>query len=411
MTSSENLHSIYTMDLVIIGGGIAGLWLLNHLSALGYSCVLLEADQLGAGQSIASQGIIHGGLKYALRGEITNAAESISAMPQRWRDSLDGNDPVDLSGCELLSENYFMWSEGSLRSRLKAFLGSKSLSGRVDRVADGDFPQTMTDAKGLGALYQLPDFVIDTRALIHTLSARLHDRVFKVLPANTEFSRWDDGQPRELLINHGEASISLRAKRFLLTAGEGNQTLMQRFQIDGPQMQTRPLNMVVVRKPGLPELFVHCVGDDFSLTPRLTITSHACENGETAWYLGGELAEDGVQKSDEEQFARAQTLLAEQFPWVDLDGAKWGCLRINRAEGREEGRHRPDQAFLRSDNEFMIAWPTKFTLSPALADAVAQELVNQRIDPSISSGLDALADLLPGPEIAQPPWETLFAND
>ena len=29
------------LDLIIIGGGVAGLWTLNHLNALGYNAVLL----------------------------------------------------------------------------------------------------------------------------------------------------------------------------------------------------------------------------------------------------------------------------------------------------------------------------------------------------------------------------------
>ena len=48
--------------IIIIGGGIAGLWMLNRLRAEGYDVMLLEKNQLGAGQTIASQGMIHGGI-------------------------------------------------------------------------------------------------------------------------------------------------------------------------------------------------------------------------------------------------------------------------------------------------------------------------------------------------------------
>ena len=56
------------VDTVIAGGGIAGLWLLNVLRSKGYSAVLLEAGSLGGAQTLSSQGIIHGGMKYALGG-------------------------------------------------------------------------------------------------------------------------------------------------------------------------------------------------------------------------------------------------------------------------------------------------------------------------------------------------------
>ena len=53
-------------DILILGGGIAGLWLINRLNAAGYQCLLLESHTLGGDQTLASQGIIHGWLKYAL---------------------------------------------------------------------------------------------------------------------------------------------------------------------------------------------------------------------------------------------------------------------------------------------------------------------------------------------------------
>ena len=83
-------------DIVIFGGGIAGLWLINRLNAAGYQCLLLESATLGGDQTLASQGIIHGGLKYALGGNLSNESEAISAMPDRWRAAMAGTDPVDL---------------------------------------------------------------------------------------------------------------------------------------------------------------------------------------------------------------------------------------------------------------------------------------------------------------------------
>ena len=91
------------LDAIIIGGGIAGLWLLNRLTSDGYGCVLLEADELGCGQTLASQGMIHGGIKYALGGALTGASEAIADMPDRWRAALAGEGPVDLSGLEVLA--------------------------------------------------------------------------------------------------------------------------------------------------------------------------------------------------------------------------------------------------------------------------------------------------------------------
>ena len=72
------------VDVLIVGGGIAGLWLLAELRAKGYQ-VILASDELGKGQTIASQGIIHGGTKYALSGKLTGATLAIGDMPRLWR--------------------------------------------------------------------------------------------------------------------------------------------------------------------------------------------------------------------------------------------------------------------------------------------------------------------------------------
>ena len=43
------------LDVVIFGGGIAGLWALDELTDRGYRAALLEAGKLGQGQTTAAQ--------------------------------------------------------------------------------------------------------------------------------------------------------------------------------------------------------------------------------------------------------------------------------------------------------------------------------------------------------------------
>lgn len=98
----QHLHT----DIAIIGGGIAGLWCLNQLRGQGYSAILFEQEALGSHQTIGSQGMIHGGVKYALAGAWSGSSETISAMPAAWRQGLAGKGKVDLSGCRVLSEDF-----------------------------------------------------------------------------------------------------------------------------------------------------------------------------------------------------------------------------------------------------------------------------------------------------------------
>ncbi|MBT8429591.1 MAG: FAD-dependent oxidoreductase, partial [Gammaproteobacteria bacterium] len=67
----------HKLDIAIFGGGIAGLWTLARLRQAGYRVALFERLAIGGIQSIASQGIIHGGTKYALTGKLTGSAMAI----------------------------------------------------------------------------------------------------------------------------------------------------------------------------------------------------------------------------------------------------------------------------------------------------------------------------------------------
>src|SRR5258708_22259578 len=106
------------LDVLIFGGGAAGLWLLDRLSRRGDRVLLMEARQLGRGQTIASQGIIHGGLKYTLHGLLTSAAREIRDMPGIWRQCLARARTPDLRHTRLRAPACHLWRSDSLRSRL-----------------------------------------------------------------------------------------------------------------------------------------------------------------------------------------------------------------------------------------------------------------------------------------------------
>src|SRR5258708_11558635 len=112
------------IDVLIFGGGAAGLWLLDELARRGDRVLLLEAGRLGQGQTVGSQGIIHGGLKYTLQGLLTPAAREIREMPEVWRQALAGTRAPDLRQTRLRSNVCHLWRSGSLRSRM-GMLGAK----------------------------------------------------------------------------------------------------------------------------------------------------------------------------------------------------------------------------------------------------------------------------------------------
>lgn len=88
------------LDVAIVGGGVAGLWIFQRLLRLGYRCEVFDNAPLGTGQSIAAQGIIHSGLKYGVSGLFK---PTLRAMPERWTRCMMGSSEVDLTGLRVLA--------------------------------------------------------------------------------------------------------------------------------------------------------------------------------------------------------------------------------------------------------------------------------------------------------------------
>ncbi len=385
-------------DIVILGGGVAGLWLLNRLRAAGYATVLLERGALGQGQSIASQGMIHGGMKYALGGTLTGASESISDMPAHWQRCLRGEGDVDLRGTTVLSEAYYMWPRNSVRSRLNAFFGSKAVRGKVDAVPEAQWPDFF---KGhiKGPLYRLQDLVLDVPSLLGTLAARQRAHIYRIDWSRTRVDHDATGKIQGIVLENG---TTLKARLYISTGGEGSEDLLRTLAPPKIDMQKRPLQMVVVHHTHPHPVYVHCVSDQLTATPEVTVTTHRCRDGRVAWYLGGELAETGATIGQTEQIALSKQKLKELFPWCELKDAQWHSFYINRAEAAQPGGKRPDHATVLQGGNVLFCWPTKLTLAPNLASQVLATLNELKLQPGTTNDTPLG---LPFPALATPPWE------
>jgi hypothetical protein len=133
------------------------------------------------------------------------------------------------------------------------------------------------------------------------------------------------------------------------------------------------------------------------VNPRITITSHTDHDNNIVWYLGGQLAEEGVNRTDSEQIEKARQEVAALIPWQKLEGMQWATLDINRAEVQYADGHRPDTFFAGEQGDIITAWPTKLALAPMLAQQVL-ELVS-----GIGKTTSELPDW-PAPPLAEYPW-------
>lgn len=394
------------LDLAIIGGGVAGLWLANRAKSAGFSVALFEAKTLGSDQTIASQGMIHGGMKYTLAGALTGASEAIAEMPKHWRACLCGEGDVDLRHTRILSDHFFMWSGDDLGSKLTGFLASKITRGRVEPVHPDRRPPLLRHPLFTGSLYRLEDLVIDAPSLIANLAHNIEGHCFQIDWQQSQLKKNTAGIV-SLRIDTPEQQLDIHAQQFIFTAGKGNAGLLAQLGLESPAMQLRPLQQVMVKHHHPFDFYGHCLGHE--TTPRLTISSHRLPDGTPVWYLGGSLAEKGANMAPEELIELAKQELGELIPWMNLDDSSWATLPIERAEPLQPGLIRPDNAFVTPANgaaNLLVGWPTKLTLAPNLANQALGLLVDARITPSTNN--INLHDYLAYAELAKTPWEQAF---
>jgi hypothetical protein len=257
---------------------------------------------------------------------------------------------------------------------------------------------------------------LDVPSLIEQLSNNYREHIRKIDWQQSRLIKNDEGGIQSLVID-GSPDIEIQAQRYIVTSGSGARKLLKESalaQSNPIEMQLRPLQMTVVKHRISDPIYAHCVADQLTTTPEVTLTSHRCKDGDWAWYLGGELAEAGANRSEAEQIMAAKQKIAELFPWCNLDSAQWHSFFINRAEAKQKDGRRPENASLLAHDNLFVCWPSKLTLAPALANDVTALLQKSKICPSLRDSAEkenSLSPLscLPFPGIATTPWDMMSA--
>lgn len=305
---------------------------------------------------------------------------------------------LDLRNVHVLSDHQLLWSTGQLSSNISSFFASKLLRSRIRKLDPSHFPTLLQNPKFKGHVYRLSEIVLDPASLLKTLADPIQKCLLKTHTPEYQAIH-DPNNPQnivELQLPYPDQQLIIKAKRFVLTAGQGNQSL------SSEPMQKRPLHMVVMKAKNLSPLYAHCIGS--GSTPRMTITTHTTQDGSYVWYLGGDLAESGTQRTQEEQVAFAKKEVQTLFPWFDTQDIEWFSFFIDRAEPKQKDGKRPETAFIEQKGNVITAWPTKLALSPILSDSVVEQLQRDNIQPSTKSSEEILAKF-PKPSVAKPMWE------
>ncbi len=378
---------------------MAGLWARAALAGRGYSVALLERASLGADQSLASQGIIHAGIKYALTGKASRASRALAEAAAIWRPCLDGRREPDLSRVSVLAERMHLWTTARKRSKLAAWGASIAMRSGVRKLSATERAEALGGAPESVDLYEVDEPVIDPAELLAGLLTAGTGPCAQIMsePGPT-FETLDNGSTLVSTTLRGEERVEILAGRVLFCAGAGNESLLRAIGRDPEALaQRRPLHMVLVRDAPI-ELHGHCI--QRSDVPRLTITTSRC-GSERVWLIGGDLAERGVERDRDEQIAAAKRELSEVLGWLDVSRCGFDTFRIDRAEGRTHDASRPDLPVILDLGGVISVWPTKLALAPLAAERVVELIEASGLERAPGAGLTGVLE----PVVGTRPWE------
>ncbi|MBP9721740.1 MAG: FAD-dependent oxidoreductase [Gammaproteobacteria bacterium] len=404
-------------DIAIIGGGIAGLMLQARLNNLGYSTVLLEQTALGSGQTLKAQGIIHGGIKYALLGQLTQSARAISLQPKIWSSYLTNNplsnNHLNLAATKILSTHHDLWNNGNLKNQLKQMLMQKTLSSQGEKLDchNPNYPNIFKNKQFRGSIYQINETVIDMSSLIFNLAQLNQNKIIKIDQDSLKIDlNKSDKYLNYLTFTQDNRACIIKAQQYVFTSGQNNSEILDLIP-ELPKMQLRPLHMVLAKFPEPNILYGHYIGS--SMLPELTVTthyshySHYSHDNNTIWYLGGKIAETGINLTQDEQIKQAKSTISKIFPWLDISHWQWSSFFIDRAEPLQPDGSRPDQACFSACNNTIVAWPIKMALAPMLCDKIINYFEQNNIT-NIQEQINSKNYNLQAPLIAKPIWDELI---
>jgi glycine/D-amino acid oxidase-like deaminating enzyme len=381
--------SSVNFDIVICGGGISGLWLLNLLIKAGYSVLLVEKDSIGGTQTIASQGMIHGGQRYLLGSNSSDHANSVAPLPDRWDACLEGRGEVDLREVRILSETQLMWPTGGRLTRLALNAATHLVKAKMRQLDKWEVPDALAGLTPR-AIFELPEKVLDISSLVEVLSAPHRPYIRKGIV---------DSLTREGCLT--VSGLTITSQVIICAAGLGNEEFLVSLDAGERCSQQRPIRQLMVKPMPFP-LFGH--GIYTSYKPRVTITSHPLPSGGYVWYIGGALGDDVLTLKEDQAIGYAKKEMAALFDNLDWNGKDWATWFGVRAEAYSHSGLLPDGPVIQEYDSALVVWPTKLTLTPILGDRVLKRLAEKRVWPKYPKP-PSLPSKLTIPALAPFPWE------
>lgn len=385
MTTQETNQKQIDIDVLIIGGGIQGLWLLNDLTRVGYNVLLLEKSKLGGDQTLHSHGFLHQGYGY------TNAemARRLKTTTQRWNVFIKERcipipQAPSLYGFTSLANSLLWrgkWAEAGLQAR--------------------EYQKLTFMEKGLlRKVFETDEKWLNTAGVIKCLAAPVEQAIIHGEVERIRYSPDKDViESVDIIVNNQR--FLLACKFVVLAAGRGNIHLLR--MVNSAYIQNKAEKVKQLRK----SLMLVIKGNgkllDLALVVPdlwLFIVSRRDKNGDNIWLASYDVdpAYDEKQDTDPDQSRVQDTttalfaILPQLFGRQNVRTMQWGVYTGLKAEARNiEITTKVETGQVLTPHEWVIEtfaqniyaiWPTKLTLAPEASQALVFRLLD-RFDPPL----------------------------
>ncbi|MFE7403589.1 FAD-dependent oxidoreductase [Streptomyces sp. NPDC057557] len=409
------------LDVLVIGGGAQGLWLLNDLTKRHYRTVLLERHELGGGQTCHSHGLIHRGHYY----DDTDMMIILNAAAQFWEAFVDEKGIRKLNPSRALAG----FGPGTAVQRHTYFWSSAGL--RFDTCPQ--LPPVLEGGK-VKHLFETEEFSLDASEIIAGLSRDVDYAAYKLDD--------DEGALKFVLngksIDRVEATlcgekVDFAPKFVIFSAGVGNYGLLAKLGADAnsmprgtPVQAQRKNHMMVLRGSQLPMMTavfpIRGGLQGVFLCPRTDP-----DTGQPVWLVSDHnstpfpMTPDGkseIGSAPSEEWVKRmlislQATAPELFAMGSINGleaAVYTGLTSERNFG--VGQHMTDLYIdpLGFDNLLAI-WPTKLTMTPFASNVALRFIRPKVLEPAGEWPTVEREITTPAPQVAGEMWcRTEFEN-
>jgi len=359
-----------TLDALIIGAGIQGLWAGKLLTKLGYRVALLTDSPLGNGQTLNSQVYQHNGHFY----DSIEIAQHLKEVSQEWQDFIKTSNLVKAQNQAFLGFNRKdavkwtqMWDQAGLE---------------YSGIDPQEIPQAFKEGElKQGCFFHTGETCLHGQELIKNLAEPVKDLTFQ--GQITSF------QSHHGLVTEVQATIAGKAITFLpkyivLTAGRGNQHLLNQITKDDVVLHQKTKDIQQLRRCQVLVLKGEKLPSTSCLFPGLQLFSGCREvNGEIIWLVTYgfddpiELDINSNIPIDKKRLQLCIKQLQKVMPKIlemDLD---WALYPAVKAESKALGSgFRPNGDFV--DNcglqNVTVCYPTKLSLAPRASKRIADKI-------------------------------------